>query len=110
MNDQLMQDPLLKPRFHAVRLLLVVLSLLLLVFWASGWYANRVSLPRYCEQTEKMLRHLLAINQHSRPAGDNSRREYIVAAKLEFLLPRAVDEPVEEYIQRLQSQLADRCR
>lgn len=97
-------------RFHAVPLLLVALAALVVIFWASDWYAGRVSLPRYCNQSELTLQRLAAINTESRPAGDRSRRDYIVAAKLEFLLPRQADEPLQAYIARLKAQLVEHCR
>ena len=98
------------PGFHPFRLVLVVLVVLLLVFRTSGWYAGEVSLPRYCEQQELMLQHLVSINTRDRPAGDDSRRNFVVAAKLEFLLPRRADEPVDMYIRRLRTQLDEHCR
>jgi hypothetical protein len=100
----------ISPSFHPIRLVLVVLVVLLLVFRASGWYAGQVSVPRYCEQQELMLQHLTLINTQDRPAGDSSRRNFIVAAKLEFLLPRMADEPVDAYIRRLRTQLEQQCR
>ena len=107
------QIPVAEPNvsmFRPVRLLLVVLVALLLVFQASNWYAGQVSIPRYCGQQELMLQHLAAINTEARPAGDSSRRKFIVAAKLEFLLPRMADEPVDAYLDRLKIQLEKQCR
>jgi len=101
---------LISPRFHPFLLVFVVLVALLLVFRAGDWYAGQVALPRYCEQQELMLRHLASINTQHRPAGDLSRRDFIVAAKLEFLLPRMADEPVDAYIRRLRTQLEAQCR
>jgi len=98
------------PAFHPVRLVLVVFGILLLVFYASRWYVAQVSLPRYCQQPELVLQRLAAINTESRPAGDKSRRDYIVAAKLEFLVPARADEPIETYLQRLRLQLEEKCR
>ena len=100
----------LPSRFHAVPLLLVALAGLLFVFWFSDWYAGQVSLPRYCNQSELMLRHLATINTTNQPAGDNSRRDFIIAAKLEFLLPRRANESLQAYIDRLNVQLSERCR
>lgn len=97
------------PSFKPVRLVLVVFAVLLLIFSASRWYAAQISLPRYCEQTELVLQRLAAINTESRPAGDQSRRDYIVAAKLEFLLPARSDEKVDAYLLRLKNLLAEKC-
>ena len=98
------------PAFQPMRLLLVVLGILLLVFYASRWYAAQVSLPRYCEQPELVLQRLAAINSESRPVGDQSRRDYIVAAKLEFLVPARAGESVDAYLLRLKAQLEENCR
>ena len=98
------------PVFQPVRLVLVALIILLLVFYASRWYAEQVSLPRYCQQPELVLQRLAAINSESSPAGDNSRRDYIVAAKLEFLVPARADESVDAYLLRLKAQLEENCR
>jgi hypothetical protein len=98
------------PVFQPVRLVLVVLGILLLVFYASRWYVAQVSLPRYCQQPEMVLQRLAAINTESRPAGDKSRRDYIVAAKLEFLVPARADEPMDAYLLRLKALLEENCR
>ena len=98
------------PVFQPVRLVLAVLGILLLVFYASRWYAAQVSLPRYCQQPELVLQRLAAINSESRPAGDKSRREYIVASKLEFLVPARADESMDAYLLRLKALLEENCR
>lgn len=96
-------------RFRAVPLVLVVLILLLLISAAARWYAQRVSLPRYCAQPEQFLQHLAAVISEERPAGNRSRREYIVAAKLKYLLPARADESDTEYLRRLRVYLEREC-
>lgn len=96
-------------RFKPVRLLLVVSTVLLLVSFAAHWYADQVSMSRYCQQPELMLERLTAVITENRPAGDGARRDYIVAAKLEFLLPRGTDEPLPAYMQRLHRHLEEHC-
>lgn len=98
------------PAFKPVRLILVVFAVLLLIFYASDWYAAQVSLPRYCQQPELVLQRLAAINTENRPAGDRARRDYIVVAKLEFLLPARSDEKVDDYLLRLKTLLEEKCR
>ena len=95
--------------FHPIVLLLVVLVLLILIFSASRWYAARVSLPRYCAQPELSLQRLAAIMSQERPAGDQSRRDYVIAAKLKFLLPAVSGETDREYLQRLSVVLEEQC-
>lgn len=97
-------------RFQPVRLVLVVLTVLLLISFASRWYAGQVSLPRYCQQPEQVLQRIEAIITEKKPAGEGARRDYIVAAKLEFLVPRTSDEPLDVYLMRLQHRLEEQCR
>ena len=96
--------------FHPLRLLLVVFAILLLIMLASHWYAGQVSLSRYCQQPRFMLNQLAAVITEERPAGEGARRDYIIAAKLVFLLPRNTDEPVTAYLQRLRNRLGIQCR
>lgn len=97
------------PTFQPVRLVLVVFVILLLIFYANLWYAAQVSLPRYCQQPGLVLQRLAAIDSENRPAGDKSRRDYIVAAKLEFLVPARADEPMDAYLLRLRALLEENC-
>jgi hypothetical protein len=110
MRDQTALAEKIGSGFQPVRLVLVVLAVLLLVSFASHWYAGEVSLPRYCEQSELMLQRLAAVMSESRPAGEGARRDYIVAAKLEFLVPPAADEPLDAYLQRVRHLLEQQCR
>lgn len=96
-------------RFHALPLIFAVLVLLLLISSAARWYAQRVSLPRYCAQPEQSLRRLAAVLSEERPAGNQSRREYIIAAKLKYLLPAQADESDAEYLRRLRVYLERQC-
>jgi hypothetical protein len=98
------------PGFQPVRLVLVAFAALLLVSFAGNWYAGQVSLPRYCDQPELVLQRLAAIITENRPAGEEARRDYIVAAKLEFLVPPTADEPLDAYLQRVRSRLEQQCR
>ena len=98
------------PGFQPVRLVVVVLAVLLLVSFAGDWYAGQVSLPRYCQQPELVLRRLAAVTTENRPTMEEARRDYLVAAKLEFLVPRIVDETLDDYLQRLRHQLQQQCR
>jgi hypothetical protein len=75
----------------------------------SRWYARDVTLPRYCENPERVLADLRRVLTEKQPAGDGARRPFIVAARLTFLVPRNGDEPLEEYLERLRGHLAGRC-
>jgi len=106
-------EPIAEPSgsgFQPVRLVLVALALLLLVSVAGHWYAAQVSLPRYCEEPELVLQRLAAILTEERPAGEGAHRDYIVAARLQFLVPPTADEPLAAYLQRVRRQLEQQCR
>jgi hypothetical protein len=92
-----------------VRFILVVLALLVLVSAAADWYSRQVSLPRYCDQPELALARLETLYAGNGPARHESRRDYMVAAKLEFLLPRAAGEAPRAYRQRVLRALEQQC-
>ena len=86
-----------------------VLVALLAVSALAQWYGRTVSLPRYCEDPAGALAHLERILAEDRPAGDGSRRPYVVAAKLLFLLPREADEDRGRYLERVRRHLRVQC-
>lgn len=86
----------------------VALALLAIPVWLN-WYSASVSLPRYCSDPQQTLVHLRQILSEPRPAGDESRRPYLIAAKLLFLLPRRSGENVDDYLLRLEDELQNRC-
>ena len=96
-------------RFRPFSLLVAVLVMLVLISLLSRWYAAKVSLPRYCAEPEETLHRLAAVISEERPAGDESRREFIVAAKLKYLVPARVDETDRDYLQRLRVYLEQQC-
>lgn len=93
-----------------VFLVLTAAAVLLLVSFGGRWYAGQVSLPRYCEQPELALQRLAAVLGEKRPAGEGTRRDYVIAAKLEFLVPRASDEPRDAYLERVRRLLEAQCK
>ena len=95
--------------FRPIRLVLAVLILLTMIFFASRWYATTVSIPRYCAQPDIALQRLAAVLSEEKPAGDGPRRAYVVAAKLGFLLPAQADETVDAYLRRLRDHLHREC-
>ena len=96
--------------FHAAPIVLTVLVTLLLIHGWITWYSREVSLPRYCDNPEQTLTHLARVLHDERPAGDNPRRPYLIAAKLLFLVPRQSEERIPDYLQRVQAHLQDTCR
>ena len=87
----------------------VLLIMLLISAWARS-YSEHVSLPRYCDNPQSTLTHLEQVIRAPRPAGDDSRRPYIIAAKLLFLLPREPEETESTYLSRVRKHIEDTCR
>lgn len=87
-----------------------VLALLLLVSASADWYSREVSLPRYCDEPEDALARLETLRSGAPQSLDESRRDYMVAAKLEFILPRASGEPEALYRLRVLQALRKQCR
>ena len=56
------------------------------------------------------LDYLEKVIIESRPAGDDPRKPYLIAAKLLFLVPRQGDEPVEVYLARVETYLQKSCQ
>ncbi len=88
---------------------MVLLVMLLISAWARS-YSENVSLPRYCDDPHGALTHLEKVLREPRPAGDDSRRPYIIAAKLLFLLPREPEETESAYLARVRRHIEDTCR
>ncbi len=88
---------------------MILLVMLIISAWAR-WYGEQVSLPRYCENPQETLQHLEKVLRDKRPAGDEARRPYIIAAKIIFLLPRNGDETLQAYLDRIRVYIRDSCR
>ena len=80
------------------------------VFDAAEWYAERVSIPRYCDSPDATLERVRETLSEQRPASDASTRPYVVAAKLIYLAPRKDGESLEDYLARLRVRIAESCR
>ena len=101
-----------KPPFRALPLILMVLLTLLGISLANQWYADNIAMPRYCEEpVQTTMGRIQRLLKEKTPAEEDfkSRRPYIVAAKLLFLLPRGVDESETEYLARIQRHLLSEC-
>jgi hypothetical protein len=96
--------------FNPWPLIIFVGLALLAISLLSHWYAQEVTLPRYCENPEQTLQLLQKILTEERPAGEETRRPYIIAAKLLFLVPRQSDEAIEDYLDRVRYHLREQCR
>ncbi len=97
-------------KFFPLRIVAAVLLVMLIIsFWVS-WYTEEVSLSRYCADPQQTLERLQNVLQDPRPAGDGSRFNHLVAAKLIYIIPRNSDESIADYIARVQMRLSRHCR
>ena len=82
---------------------------LLTVFHAAEWYAEQVSIPRYCADPDGAIERVRATLSQSRPAAEGSTRSYVVAAKLLYLVPQDEGEADAAYLARLRLRIAETC-
>ena len=87
----------------------VVTLALLAVFRGAEWYADQVSIPRYCEDPAAAVRLVQRILSEPRPAGAGATKPYVIAAKLIHLVPRHDGEPSAAYVVRLRREIGRRC-
>ncbi len=85
-------------------------AVLLLVFSAAEQYAERSAIPRYCADKTGVIERVGIILTTGEPVGQASKRPFIVAAKLIFLIPQRDDEDVAAYLERLRLHLFQTCR
>ncbi len=98
------------PPFKPLQLIAVVLALLLIISLWLKWYTGTVSMPRYCDRPYETVQYLEKVLREETPAEDQSRRPYIVAAKLIYLVPQQSNESIPDYLQRVQIRIAEQCR
>lgn len=98
------------PAFSPWRVAVPVALVLLLVSAWVQWHARDVSIPRYCANPEQNLGYLENVLTQPRPADADPRRPYVVAAKLMFLVPQQLDEPIVTYLARVKRHLEQVCR
>lgn len=87
----------------------VFFILIAISIWLK-WYTGAVSLPRYCDNQADTLHYLEKVLTESRPAEQENRRPYIIAAKLLYIIPQQRNEPVSDYLQRLETRITEQCR
>lgn len=99
-----------KPPFRPAKVIGSVLLILIAISLSAQWYANQVTLPRYCEDPVMTLARVERLLNEREPAGDGDRKPFIIAARLTFLIPRQPEESVREYLTRLQQHMDQQCR
>lgn len=84
-------------------------AVMLGAFRFAGWYADNAALPRYCGDPEKAIEITRKILTEENPVGDRKKRDFIVAAKLLFLVPQEEGEETRTYLARLSGEISARC-
>ena len=95
-------------RIAAVFIIFAIL--LLFAFNRAERHAEEVSLPRYCDDPDRHVQLVGQILNEENPAGDATRRPYVIAAKLIYIIPRHEGEVIGSYLNRLRQRIADSCQ
>ena len=66
-------------------------------------------MSRYCDGPEAHLALVERILTETEPAGEGSRRRYIIAAKLIYLIPQEDGESNQDYLRRLDQRIRQTC-
>ncbi|MCP3670686.1 MAG: hypothetical protein GY814_09690 [Gammaproteobacteria bacterium] len=98
------------PPFRPLKLVIIVLLLLLAISSAAQWYSRNITMPRYCKDPVGAMGRVHQVLTENTPAGTGDRKPYIIAARLTFLLPRESDEPLKDYMSRLQRYIDQQCQ
>ncbi len=112
-HTSLEHEPAAKPRAGVLRLAVVfgVAALALVgVFNFAQWRADTVSLNRYCDDPAGHVARIGEILAKPALSEDESRRPYIVAAKLLYLVPQKQGESDTDYLSRLTFRIETTCR
>jgi len=87
----------------------ILLLLFAISFWLK-WYTGAVSIPRYCDNPSDTMHYLEKVLTEKEPAKNASRRPYLIAAKLIYLIPQQPEESIPDYLARLRVRIAEQCR
>jgi len=79
------------------------------VFAGAEQYAEKSTVPRFCTNPSDVLEKVKLILTKKEPVGQGSKRPFIIAAKLIFLIPQKDNESTTDYIERLQRHLDKIC-
>ena len=96
--------------FKPWRLIGFILILLLAISFWLKWYTGAVSIPRYCDNPSDAMYYLKKVLTEKTPAKNESRRPYLIAAKLIYIIPQLRDESIPDYLARLRVRIAEQCR
>ncbi len=83
---------------------------MVLIFDGAQWYADNSALPRYCENPVDTVGYVREILSGDAVPEGASKRPYVVAAKLIFLVPRQDAEPLQSYLARLRVRISESCQ
>jgi len=109
MNAEQTPDTRLTSNFKPLQVIGFVATIFIGISLWTNWYTQRVSIPRYCDNIADTMTTLEKVLTESRPAGDDARRPYLIAAKLIFIVPRISEEPLDVYLNRVRAHIDREC-
>jgi len=98
-----------KRKYNPIAVIAVVVILLLLISSWAQWYGQQVSIPRYCGNIVQTIKQVEQLLLNGEAIDQDQRRSYLISAKLLFLIPQLSAEPTQDYLQRIELELRDRC-
>lgn len=87
----------------------IAASLLLLVFARAEQHAEKSTIQRLCVDKAGVINRVNLTLTKPEPVGQASKRPFIIAAKLIFLVPQKDAETIPDYIARLTRHLDKVC-
>ena len=88
---------------------LITSAVLLYISHMADHRASNALLRRYCDDPARHVALVKRILTKDEPAGTGTRRPYIIAAKLIYIVQQEVNEPVQTYLERLHTTIVASC-
>ena len=108
-SGQVHEQEQIRPPFNPLKVIIPVLIALLSVSLMAQWYANNVSMPRYCKKPQQTLRYLSQLLDNKNTITTEQRRQTMIAAKLLYLHPQKQSESKGDYLRRLRYLMLNQC-
>lgn len=104
-----MLEKLKHPLVGLMAVFMVASAVMLYVAHMADNRAGTALLRRYCDDPAAHVALVKRILTKADPADGGTRRPYIIAAKLIYIVHQNVNEPVPSYLQRLHTSIVASC-
>ncbi len=101
--------PKTRARFRALPVIIFTLLLMLLATSLIQLHTEETLIPRYCKNPDETLYYLEKVMTERTPAGEESRRPYLIAAKLIYQVPQERKESIKDYLLRVRAHIQQYC-